>query len=247
MFAEGSFFLLALDNYNYYAREKYGNCNRCSICASMFIENRGFYSRRYNPSYLDAPPDVIKLTEFGIYINIRNKEFLERKLADCLCYGAALYHVEREINPDYQLMVQETLLLEAIKIISDGKLRGNTPAEYSGEADEPRACPITIIPDEVIVYIEINNGIEKAMFANGQKVTHPHVWIMRSLPDYGDVYHVDHPDPCESQVYFLKNHLIFADALFGINPGSKVYLKFYVKTRPIVEIVRCEIDMIKAK
>lgn len=215
---KGSPFHRGLVYYNSFSRKNHGNCARCSICASMYIKDR-------KPrSYVDQSPKVVKQTDMGLYITIMNIQKVPSKLKKCLCYGSAIFHTDRVFDRKEHVRTQRALLHDSFSILQQ-KLVDTRDLE------------------QVIIYIEINNGFEKCKYAKGLKVTHPHVWIMESLPDYGGLYHSDTPDPNEDQIQFMDNHLIFADSLFEINPKSNLYLKFFIDLKYGARIVKSEIDM----
>lgn len=218
MSSYGKYFDKAYDYYHGFSRNN-TSAGKCSICAHMFIHNR-----QKGHSYVDTPPTVVHRTECGHYIKITNKKNDPERLEDSLCYGSALYHTDRLVDPIEHTLSQFTLITEAIDILILRKLD-------------------LFDKKPVIVYIKMNNGLMKAKKSLGNKVKHPHVWIMKKMPDYGKIFHTDQPDPDEDHYDFIKNQLVFADALMDLNPLMDIYLKFYVEISPFVVINRCEIDI----
>lgn len=192
---------------------------QCSICAHMYIRNR-----KKGYSYMDFPPDVVHCTPCNHFIRIKDISYDENRLKDSLCYGTSLYHTDREINRGDHILTQYTLIREAFDVLSGRKLD-------------------LFDKKPVIVYIKMNNGLTKAIYSSGFKVKHPHVWIMKKMPKYGKIFHIDNPDPKENRNFFIHNQLIFADALMDIHPDMHIYLKFFVEISPEVIISRCEIDI----
>lgn len=223
LMSPGSPFRDAFEHFQKYGKRKIG----CSICAHMYVVNRKSRNDKPNPSYVDSKRiHVIDHTFTALYIKILRRDMLEEKLSNCLCYGSALYHTERSLNKDDHLDTQRNLLHESLDILEQKKLD-------TGDLKE------------VIIYIKINNSPERAVtYKKGErKVKHPHVWIMRSLPDYGGLYHTDHPERDECQREFMNNQLIFADHLQGLDLKKKVYLKFYINVEKTPRVTRCEIDI----
>lgn len=225
-----------LDHYT--STKHHGRCHMCATCASLYIRNR-----HKSHSLRDDVTSVIECTEHGVFTTPRpySDEAMSKKskvLVDkltavfntTLLYGAALYHTERELNLEQHTDTQIRLLTEAYSILCRGQFQDSDKISIAHE-------------NELILYMELTHPIEKAVTSNGQKITHPHVWIRTCLKPYGPPNTtIMFPLSGISESDFIAMTVDDGTVLLEENPSSKVYVKYYLNAHTYA-VKRCEIDV----
>lgn len=214
LYTPGSPHLLNKEIFDFESQHDW-HADHCSICATLY--------RGGDYSYRKIPPIMIDHSDSAIYIKF-DKEKTKGERADAtLLYGSSLRHTEKAADPEDHKRSQKILLQEAYDLL------------MAGRAEKPKG-------DTVIMYIKTTNPVEKAKKSEGDKCTHPHVWIVDTLPYYGA------PD----QTYFLEENetpyelfirtVEYACETEGRNPDCKVYLKFNIRVEDC-SIISCDIDV----
>lgn len=210
------------------------HCKMCSTCACLYISNP-IVPGKY---FLDNPGKVVKHTKKGVYtipqipledsLNIKVFQKLQEKVKYTLLYGASLTHSEKDLDPEFHLENQVSLLQEAYGILYDN-LCDDVGKLFHTEKEE------------VVLYLEISNPVENAINSDGNKITHPHVWIKTYMKKYGKAFMTIPMDQSDADSFIRKTTEI-ASGVYAKNGKKKVYVKYYIDENTY-KIKRCEIDI----
>lgn len=213
-------------------KHQLGKCHMCATCSSLYIRNNA--------------ASIIECTENGLFINPRpyigKTEQINQGIFDkinkvensSLLYGSALYHTERELDLTSHMATQIQLLIEAYSILNKGSLQ--------------KYIEISAIQNnELVLYIELTHPVEKAIASDGEKITHPHVWIKTNMKLYGPP-HSTIPIPTKefSVPDFIRETVKIGTSVIEKNPSTKVYVKYYLDASSY-RFKKCEIDVEKMR
>lgn len=208
----------------------------CSTCSYLYL-----FSKERTTFFID-PGKIIGFTKNGVFTepkkishhvlskdNTKVIEKMNRIIQTTLLYGMSFTHTETVLNAAQHLENQINLLIDSYTLFLKKKI-------FNAEKMK------LVANNQIILYLEISNPIEKAETTKGFKITHPHAWIRTWLPYYGPCLHVNYYDGSVTWNEFITENTTKAFNIHLDNLDKKAYIRFYIDLIT-KNINRCEIDV----